>query len=133
MSEESVELVYLANDAVNRRDLDALLALADPNVEYSPLIRALEGGRALRGHAGVRSWWKNMLGIAPDFSTQVEDVRDLGDLTVARVRLRGHGIASGASIDRQAWQVAEWRQAKCVRWLTFDSEATALEAAGLSE
>ncbi|HSD22978.1 MAG TPA: nuclear transport factor 2 family protein [Solirubrobacterales bacterium] len=133
MSQENVELVYRANDAVNRRDLDALLALADPNVEYSPLVRALEGGRALRGHAGIRSWWENMLGIAPDFSTEVEDVRDLGDTTVARVHLRGHGIASGATIDRHAWQVAEWRQAQCVRWRTFNGEAAALEAAGLSE
>jgi ketosteroid isomerase-like protein len=133
MSQENVELVYRVDDAVNRRDLDALLALADPDLEYSPLIRALEGGSPFRGHAGIRSWWKNMLGIAPDFSTEVEDIRDLGDVTVARVRLRGHGAASGATIDPHAWQVAEWRQTKCVRWRTFDSETMALEAAGLQE
>jgi ketosteroid isomerase-like protein len=133
MSEENVELVYRVNDAVNRRDLDALLAVADPDVEYSPLIQALEGGRPFRGHAGIRSWWKNILDIAPDFTTDVEDVRDLGDLTVARVRLRGHGLASGATIDRHAWQVAEWRGGKCVGWHTFDSEGAALDAVGLRE
>ncbi len=133
MSEENVELVYRVNDAVNRRDLDTLLAVADPEVEYSPLVQALEGGGPFRGHAGIRSWWQNMFGIAPDFSTEVEDVRDLGEVTVARVRLRGHGKASGATIDRHAWQVAEWRERKCVRWRTFDSEAMALKSAGLRE
>jgi ketosteroid isomerase-like protein len=34
MSEENVELNQRANDAFNRRDLDALLALSDPDVEF---------------------------------------------------------------------------------------------------
>ncbi len=82
---------------------------------------------------GRDAWWESMLGIAPDFSTEVEDVRDLGDMTVARAHIRGHGIGSGASMEQTLWQVAEWRQKKCVRWRTFASEAEALEAAGLSE
>ena len=74
-----------------------------------------------------------MLSVAPDFSTEVEDGRDLGDVTVVRVRVRGHGVASGASMEGTIWQVGEWRQEKCVRWQTCASEAEALEAAGLSE
>ena len=42
-------------------------------------------------------------------------------------------MTSGATMDETVWQVAEWRQRKCVRWRTFASEADALEAAGLSE
>ena len=133
MSQENVELVHQANDAFNRRDLDALLALADPDVEYFPRILELEGGGPYRGHDGIRSWWETWLGIAPDFSTEIEDIRDLGDVTVVRVRLRGHGIGSGATMDQTAWQVAEWRQKKCVQWRTFTSEAEALEAVGLRE
>lgn len=133
MSRENVELAYRVHEALNRRALDALLALADPDIEYLPRIRELEGGGPYGGHAGIRSWWESMLGIAPDFSTEVEDVRDLGDMTVARAHIRGHGIGSGASMEQTLWQVAEWRQKKCVRWRTFASEAEALEAAGLSE
>ena len=69
----------------------------------------------------------------PDFSTEVEDVRDLGRITVARAHIRGHGIASGASMEQTLSQVAEWRQKKCARRRTFGSEAEALEAAGLRE
>jgi ketosteroid isomerase-like protein len=44
MSRENVELVHEANDAFTRRDLGALLALADPDIEVFPLIARLEGG-----------------------------------------------------------------------------------------
>ena len=36
MSQENVELHQRAFDAFNRRDLDAFLALADPNIELTP-------------------------------------------------------------------------------------------------
>ena len=133
MSEESVELVHEANDAFTRRDLDALLALADPDIEIFPLIARLEGGSPYRGQEGVRRWWENWLRTAPDFSGEVLEVRDLGDVTDARFRMRGHGIGSGASIEQTVWRFAEWRQKKCVRFLHFASEAEAIEAAGLSE
>ncbi len=133
MSEENVELTNEATDAFNRRDLDALLALADPDIEVFPLIARLEGGGPYRGHDGVRRWFESWLAVAPDFSTEVEEVRDLGDVTVARFRVRGHGIGSGATIEQTVWQLAEWRQKKCVRFLHFANEADALEAAGLRE
>ena len=133
MSQENVELTNEATDAFNRRDLDALLALADPDIEVFPLIARLEGGGPYRGHDGVRRWFESWLAVAPDFSTEVEEVRDLGDVTVARFRVRGHGIGSGATIEQTVWQFAEWRQKKCVRFLHFANEADALEAAGLRE
>ena len=133
MSEENVELTRRANDAFNRRDIDAILALADPGIEYFPRVLALEGGGPYRGHEGFRRWWEGWLAIAPDFIGEVEDVRDLGDVAVAQVRLRGYGIGSGAEMEQTLWQFAEWHQKKCIRFHTFTSEAEALEAAGLSE
>jgi hypothetical protein len=43
MSQENVELSHRANDAFNRRDLDAFLALMDPGVEFTPYERAIQG------------------------------------------------------------------------------------------
>src|SRR5262245_58615033 len=127
MSEENVELVYKANDAFNRHDIDAFLAFADPDLEFFPLIARLEGGGPYRGHEGVRSWWESLLGVFPDFNTEIEELRDLGDVSVMRVRFRGHGAASGATMEQTQWQVAEWRQQKCVRYLLFANEVEALE------
>lgn len=133
MSQRNVELLYRASDAFNRRDIDAFLALSDPEVEFSPPNMGLEGGGAFRGHDGVRSWWANLLGVSPDFSAEFDEVRDLGDVTVARIRIHGHGVRSGAPMEQTSWQFAEWRHNKCVRWRTFRSEAEALEAAGLAD
>ena len=43
MSQENVELLYRAYDAFNGRDLDAFLALMDPEVELTTRIMELEG------------------------------------------------------------------------------------------
>jgi ketosteroid isomerase-like protein len=133
MSEENVELCYRANDAFNRRDLDAWLALSDPEVEFNTLILELEGSPSYRGHDGVRSWWEKLLGVFPDFSSEIEELRDLGDVTVMRVRQRAHGIESDAPTEQTAWLVTEWRDKKAIWWRAVRSEAEALEAAGLRE
>lgn len=131
---ENVDLHYLGNDAFNRRDIDALLALADPDIELFSRIREMEGGGGpYRGPDGVQSWLETLLDIAPDFSAEIEDIRDLGEVTVARVRNRGHGLGSDAPMDQTSWQVIEWRHRKAIRWHIVLSEAEALEAAGLRQ
>jgi hypothetical protein len=69
MSQENVELVYRVNDAFNRRDLDAFLALMDDDIEIASRIVAIEGG--LRGHDGVRRWWQNWLDTWPDYRARL--------------------------------------------------------------
>jgi SnoaL-like domain len=51
----------------------------------------VDGGDPYRGHAGVRSWWDRLLAVYPDFGAEIEEVRDLGDLAIARVRMHGRG------------------------------------------
>jgi ketosteroid isomerase-like protein len=87
MSQENVELVRRGFDAFNRRDLDAYMALMDPDVEGIPRMVAIEGD--YRGYDGIDRWWKELLDVFPDFSIEVGEVRDLGDLTLAVTRLRG--------------------------------------------
>lgn len=58
MSQENVEQLYRAHDAFNCPDLDAFLAVLDPQVEFSSRIIELEGGSPHSGHDGVRKWWK---------------------------------------------------------------------------
>ena len=133
MSQQNVELHHRANDAFNRRDLDAFIGLTDAEVEFTSRNLELEGGGPHRGHEGVRTWWENLLAISPDFTGEVEEVRDLGEVTVARVRTHGHGIASDAPMEETVWQVVEWRRGKVIWSRNVPSEADALEAAGLRE
>ena len=133
MSQENVDRTYRSIDAFHRRDIDAFLALTDEEVEFTPFEIALQGGDPYRGHEGVRKWWTDSIGAFPDFSATVHQVRDLGDVTLVHAVLHGRGAESGATFERTMWQVVKWRDGKCVGWRAFDSEAEALEAAGLSE
>ena len=133
MSRENVELTYRAHDTFNQRDLDAFLALNDPDVEFTPYEVGVQGGEPYRGHGGIRGWWEETFGVLPDLRSEIYEVRDLGDMTVVHGRLRGHGAGSGASFERTLWQVIEWRDGKQAWWCAFGSEAEALEAMGLRE
>ena len=133
MSQENVRLSRQAADAFNRRDIDAFLALFDPDVEFISRLRELEGGGPYHGLEGIRSWWQDLLSVAPDFEAEVEEVRDLGDLTVTRQRNRGRAFASGAPMEQTVWQVVKWRDGKVIWWRACPSEDAALEAVGLRE
>jgi ketosteroid isomerase-like protein len=131
MSQENVELLQRAIDAFNRRDIDAFLAVMDPAVEFTPLVVAMEGG--YRGHDGIRRWWQDLFGVFPNWSVEVTEVRDRGNLTLATVQARGRGGESGTPVNQAMWQVAEWVNGKGVRVVHHASKAEALEAAGLRE
>ena len=75
----------------------------------------------------------NVFGVWPDLTTQLVEVRDLGDLTVAGVHFRGQGAGSDIPWDETFWQVVRWRRGKCVWLRSFESRTEALEAVGLTE
>jgi ketosteroid isomerase-like protein len=133
MSQENVERVHRAYDAFNRRDLDAFVALMDPEVELMTRFMELEGDPYYRGHAGVREWWRELLAVFPDFNSEVLEVRDRDDSIIVAVRVRGHGVEGGVPFEQVVWQAIKIRNGKATWWRNFGSEAEALEAAGLRE
>jgi hypothetical protein len=131
MSERNVELYQLGIEAFNRRDLEKFLALADPDVVGISRVLAIEG-QSYRGHDGTREWWKDLLGVFPEFRIEVVWVRDTGNLTVSELRNSAHGEGS-AALEEAVWQVSEWRDGRVVKWQIHEREQDALEAAGLKE
>jgi SnoaL-like domain len=132
MSQGNVELHQTAIDAWNRRDLEAFLALADPEIKVEPLNVEMESA-IYRGRDGLRRFWDDYLTVFPDFKVEIDEIRDLGRITVARVRLRGHGTESHASFVQPSWQVSAWDGERCVWWRSFRTEREALEAAERDE
>ena len=129
MSQENIDLAYRALDALNRRDWDAFLALVDEEVEIESRLVAIEGG--YHGHEGLRRWWNDFLGAFPDYTAEIQEIRDLGDVTLAHMRGWGHSAGSAMPLVDPFWQPVRWRDGKCVWWRNCSTEAEALEAVGL--
>jgi ketosteroid isomerase-like protein len=135
MSEENVEAFKRGIEAYNRRDVDALLEVIEPEVEWRGALQAsLEGeAPAYRGHAGVRQWVRDIDDALTDTHLEFTEIRDLGDRLVATGRLRGRGAESGAAVESPFGLLINYRGDKAIRVLSFLDPEEALEAAGLSE
>jgi hypothetical protein len=72
------------------------VALVDDEVEVESRLVAMEGG--YHGHEGLRRWWDGFLGTFPDYTCEVEELRDLGDVTLGHIRGWGRGAASDTPI-----------------------------------
>jgi hypothetical protein len=68
------ELVLGWTSAFNRRDADALVALADAEIAYYPTILA-RGPRVYRGHEGLRAWLADLARAKAHHTVAVADVR----------------------------------------------------------
>jgi hypothetical protein len=110
MSQENVDRALELLDAFNRRDLDAFVALADDGIEVESRLVAMEGG--YHGHEGLRTWWGDFLGAFPDYNLELEELRDLGDVTLGHMRGWGHGAGSATPLVDPFWIPMRWRNGK---------------------
>ena len=88
-----------------------------------------------RGHEGVRAYWRRWLQAWKDIQFEVDDVLDAGDEVVALIRdQRQWGRESGiATVMPPYGLVFTIRDGKVVRWRSYPSQESALEAVGLRE
>jgi hypothetical protein len=78
-----------------------------------------------------RDWEAFLAGAHEEI--EVEEVRDLGDVTLSHSRGWGHGAGSATPLVDPFWQPLRWQDGKCIWWRNCATEAEALEAAGLSD
>ena len=76
MSQENVEAVERFVDAYNRRDVDAMLAELDPEVEWHSAILEPVGGRArvYRGHEGFREVFGDLYDALAEFHIEYSEI-----------------------------------------------------------
>jgi ketosteroid isomerase-like protein len=126
------ETVRAGLAALNRRDVDGMLATLHPDCEMFPL-RAVLDGTVYRGHAGLRKWLGDMLEDWDDFRIESIETRDLGEgrlLVLARFHARGR--ASGVVVDQPAAWVCRLTEGM-VAELRFFEDAEAARAAAAPE
>lgn len=132
MSQENVDLVARAFEAINRRDVDAFLELAEEGVvqDWSRAMGPQSG--IYRGRAEVarflHSWWDAF----EESAVIVDEMIDAGDQVVAVFHGRQRGRASGVEVEGRGavlvWTVCDGTIAGATLYQERDE---ALEAAGL--
>jgi ketosteroid isomerase-like protein len=135
MSEENVEAVRLGQEAINRRDVEAVLEGLDPEVEWHDVFQVMLGGEAkvYRGHAGVRDMFRDLYEAFIEIRGEFSEIRDLGDRIVVIGRLSARGKQSGAEIESPLGSMLQFRHGRAVQIRTYLDPKEALEAAGLRE
>lgn len=132
MSQENVDVAFRAVQAFQRGDdVEVFLVYVDPDAEWHSRLGGIEG--ALRGHDGVREWWKNLFAVFPDWRPTVVEVRDLGDFVLFHLQVAASGVGSGVGVDEDFWQAAEFRAGRIVWYAALRTEQEALEAVGSRE
>jgi ketosteroid isomerase-like protein len=134
MSQENVETVRRAVDAVNRRDVATLDSLWSEEGEVNSRLGASEG-HVFRGRQGIRDYFAWLDEAFEEFRSEVEEIIDAGeDRVVALLRGSVRGKASGVPLDDQPFAIViTFEGERIARADGYWSRADALEAAGLSE
>jgi ketosteroid isomerase-like protein len=134
VSKESVDVVLELHAAVTRRDLDGVLSLAHPEVEYrSAIQQAMEGeGSVFRGLEGIRRWFGELQDLYEYIESDVLEVHDFGERVAIAFVVRGRGAGSGIVLEQPLAQVVTVRGGKIVEVCDFFSLEEALAAASPS-
>jgi ketosteroid isomerase-like protein len=129
VSRENVELVRRAYEVFDT-DLDALLLMLDPGIEWVSPSDAIEPG-VRRGHQGVREAfaatamaWDEPRHVAQDFT-------DANDKVLVTVTFRAHGRGSGMDAERREFHLWTVSDGAVQRFEWFYRRDEALGSAGV--
>jgi ketosteroid isomerase-like protein len=138
MSQENVEAVREWVKAINRGDAEALVALADPAVDYLPYLASLAGeAGAYRGHSGLRQYVLDLSEAWAWYHVEIHALYDLGQHVLMEGSLEAKGRSSGLEVEEEMAWLHSFREGhgsgRYTRLRFFPNRAQALEAAGLEE
>ena len=134
MSNENVEQVARnIAEGISTRDVGALEANSDPDIEYTSRFTAVEGKTY-----GGRSAWSDYISDVDaawkDFEvTAGEMIPARPEKRVAAIRVGAVARGSGVPIDERAFAAWEFRDGKALRGRTCANRAEALKAIGIEE
>jgi ketosteroid isomerase-like protein len=136
MSQENVEIVRRVVDAWNRRDIEDLHALGDPEGEYVNSPTAIEPGTR-RGRAEITAVMRAQWELLTDGRWQIDRICERGEEVIASGLISRRMPGSDARLEDRVLVSWKIRNGKIVRTevLGFgrDEVQTALQALGLRE
>jgi len=132
VSEQDIELVRSAYEALNAGDIEALVELCDPDFHLDMSERVFNPA-TYEGHDGIRRFYGEVREVWEEFAWDPEALYDTGEQVVALLRSHGRGSGSGIEIDRDVAMVWTVRGGKAAALRFYVDQAEALNAAGLQD
>jgi hypothetical protein len=134
MSQENAETMRRVYVAFNDADLETVLAIIDPDIEWSASDVFFDQPRTYRGRGAWQGdFLRDLFEVFEDYRADREQIIDAGDQVVAIVRVGGRGRRSGATAMARVAHVLTLRDGRLVRFAELKDVSEALEAAGLQE
>jgi ketosteroid isomerase-like protein len=128
----ATELLDRLYDAINRRDLDAILELCTEDSAWD-LSEVMPDQTLYRGHEGIRRYFDEIWSIAEDFHFEDIEYRKADDETVvAMFRLIVRGTVSGAAVDDRYAALWWIRGEQAAGQKVYPDAEAALKAVGLA-
>jgi hypothetical protein len=133
LSEHDVELARRLNDAFNARDIEAIIALTDPVIEWHDHFSAV-GAVVYHRHDGMRRWHRDLEEVWGDeIRVEPEAYFDVGEQTLAFNMLHGRGRHSVVEVSMSHAVVTRWRGGLAIYAKSYVHREDALSDLGVSE
>jgi ketosteroid isomerase-like protein len=117
-SPDLVELARASVEAANRRDFDALMSFAAPDVVYDT---SPSGFGVYEGQAAIRAFITGYWEAFEDLRFELEEVLDLGNGVIFSVnRQHARPVGSAADIQAREAHVTEWAEGMVVRVTVYN-------------
>ena len=130
MSADDVEVVRRALAALDRRDVEAYLEVASPQIELITPALPLQG--PITGHEGIRDFFRELWSYSEASEFQVEQIRAVDGRVLAFFVITATG-PQGIQTSARVAGVYDLEHGRIRRAHIFGDRTEALEAVGLSE
>jgi len=130
VSQENVERVERLYEHLDNGEIDAGLAVLDPDVQW--WTRRDNPDTALvRGRDGWRAHWTQITDVLEEFRQEPTEVIDAGEYVIVCVHQSAR--MRGAVIEQDEVHVARLRDGYVIEFREFHEKGEALKAVGLEE
>ena len=133
VSDQNVQIARRTFEAIRARDIDGLVELYDPDIEFEPLTGMQVEIGGYRGHAGVRRYFEEITQVWEEMLPHADDVRPVADQVVILGGCAVRGRGSGAMSDNPMAWVLTLRDGKVLRHRAYRTREEALDAVGLAD
>jgi ketosteroid isomerase-like protein len=124
----NVEIVRATYDALNRRDIDRLLAVFDEDFELHD-----HGTGFTQRAEEFRAWIAEYFESWEHYRETPQQLTPVDDRVIARVRTRGLGRLSRADMEDEHGEVHTLRDGRITQIAVYPTYALALKAVGLED